>query len=95
MTMVNATRVKTSNAIVPAARRGRGRPPGSRNKRNIEADKKIAEGAMTIEDAIPDAFKGDAHALLMAIYKNPMMPIQLRIEAAARALPFRSPGSRP
>jgi hypothetical protein len=38
-----------------------------------------------------EAFHGDAHALLMTVYKNPMQPIGLRMEAAKAALPYEKP----
>jgi hypothetical protein len=33
-------------------------------------------------------FKGNAHALLMAIYKDHTLPLALRLEAAKAAIPF-------
>jgi hypothetical protein len=36
-------------------------------------------------------FAGDAHALLMAIYKDKRLPIELRADAAAKALPYEKP----
>jgi hypothetical protein len=39
----------------------------------------------------PDAFDGDAHALMMAVYKDPSQPIALRLEAAKAALPYEKP----
>jgi hypothetical protein len=49
----------------------RGRPKGARNKRTKEMIQLGQAAAAAIENAIPDAFIGDAHTLLMTIYKNP------------------------
>ena len=57
--------------------RPRGRPPGSPNKR------RKAETS--------DAFTGDAHALLMQIYKDPNQPIELRLDAAKAAIRYEKP----
>ena len=38
-----------------------------------------------------DAFDGDAHALLVAIYKDPAQPIALRLDAAKAAISFEKP----
>src|SRR5262249_28130235 len=54
----------------PGERRG-GRQPGSLNLRTVERQEAIAAWAAELNEIIPDAFQGDAHALLMAIYKNP------------------------
>ncbi len=41
--------------------------------------------------AVPDAFEGDAHAFLIAIYKDPRQPIELRLEAAGKAIRYEKP----
>ena len=51
--------------------RARGRPKGARNKRTKEIIQLGQAAAAAIENAIPDVFIGDAHTLLMTIYKNP------------------------
>ena len=38
-----------------------------------------------------EVFHGDAHALLMTVYKDLKQPIGLRIEAAKAALPYEKP----
>jgi hypothetical protein len=38
-----------------------------------------------------EVFHGDAHALLMTVYKDLNQPIGLRIEAAKAALPYEKP----
>lgn len=44
-----------------------------------------------VEDALPDAFKGDAHALLISVYKDPSHPLPLRLDAAKAAISFEKP----
>ena len=39
----------------------------------------------------PEIFEGDAHALLMSVYKDPNQPIGLRMEAAKATLPYEKP----
>ena len=38
-----------------------------------------------------DAFDGDAHSLLVAIYKDKSRPVELRLEAAKAAIRFEKP----
>ena len=61
---------------------GPGRPPGRKNNATLA----IEEAARKAADAIDAAFDGDAHAFLQAVYRNPAMPLEIRIMAAGRAL---------
>jgi hypothetical protein len=61
-----------------------GRKKGTRNKRTVERQETIAR----VEETIPDAFQGDAHALLVAIYKDPAVDARSRLDAAKAALPY-------
>jgi hypothetical protein len=36
-------------------------------------------------------FKGDAHAFLMMVYKDPSLPLALRLDAAKAAITFEKP----
>lgn len=74
----------------PGERRG-GRQKGTPNKRSIALEEKVREAASIIESTLPEAFKGDAHALLMTVYKDPTHPIPLRIDAAKAAISFEKP----
>ena len=38
-----------------------------------------------------DVFQGDAHAFLMMVYKDPSLPLALRLDAAKAAIPFEKP----
>ena len=40
---------------------------------------------------MPDAFTGDAHAFLMLVYKDPRQPMELRLEAAGKAIRYEKP----
>lgn len=40
---------------------------------------------------ISNAFQGDAHALLVAVYKDPSVPLELRVDAAKKAVHFEKP----
>jgi len=66
---------------------GPGRPKGSRNKATLAIEAAAREAAA----AIDEAFEGDAHAFLAAVYRNPAVPLDLRILAASRALRVEKP----
>lgn len=66
---------------------GPGRPPGSKNKKTLA----IEEATRQAVAAIDGAFEGDAHAFLQAVYKNPDIPLEIRIQAASRALRVEKP----
>lgn len=68
-----------------------GRKPGSKNRRTAKLETAMAEAEAEISAALGEPFNGDAHALLMAIYKNPAQPIELRIDAAKAAIRFEKP----
>jgi hypothetical protein len=45
-----------------------------------------------IADALGDqAFPGDAHALLMGVYKDQSQPVELRVQAAKAAIGYEKP----
>ena len=68
-----------------------GRQKGSRNKRMQEREEATAQAIALIGEAIPDAFAGDAHAFLVAVYKNPKLDHHTRQDAAKAALPYEKP----
>jgi len=47
--------------------------------------------AQTIEAVIGPAFEGDAHALLMAVYKDAALALDLRVDAAKAAIRYEKP----
>lgn len=69
----------------------RGRPRGAKNKRTEEREAAMQEVAEIISASIPDAFAGDSHALLMAVYKDPSQPVERRLDAAKAAIPYEKP----
>lgn len=48
----------------------------------------MAQMADMVTEALPSAFHGDAHAFLMATYKNETLPYQMRLQAASVAINF-------
>lgn len=72
--------------------RGRGRPPGAKNKRTQEREQRATEAARQITEALgADAFDGDAHAFLVAVYKNPLNEFAHRLDAAKAAIRYETP----
>ena len=69
----------------------RGRPKGQKNKRTAEREEAMAEASRSIAATLPNAFEGDAHALLMAVYKDPSNDIDLRVDAAKAAIRYERP----
>lgn len=69
----------------------RGRPKGAKNQHTLDREEHIAAAAVAVEDALPDAFKGDAHALLMLVYKNTANELQVRLDAAKAAIAYEKP----
>ena len=68
-----------------------GRVKGSRNKAVVAREAAMAEAAKLLSASDGDKFDGDAHALLKAVYQNPVFPISLRNDAAKAALRIESP----
>lgn len=63
-----------------------GRQKGSKNKKTLLLEQ---EGRAIIEEALgKSAFDGDAHSLLILIYKNEALPLQIRLDAAKVAIRF-------
>jgi hypothetical protein len=61
------------------------------NARTVEREVAMQEAAARIADALPEAFDGDAHSLLMAVYKDVARPIELRVDAAKAAIRYEKP----
>jgi hypothetical protein len=70
----------------------RGRPKGAKSTRTVEREAAMQEAAKKAAEALGvEAFGGDAHALLMMIYKNTAHPIELRVDAAKAAIGYEKP----
>ena len=69
-----------------------GRKAGTPNKRTVALRTATATAAERISATLgSEVFHGDAHALLMTVYKDLNQPIGLRMEAAKAALPYEKP----
>ena len=51
----------------------------------------MAAAAKVIEAVLPNVFIGDAHALLMLTYKNELLDIDVRLDAAKAAVRYEKP----
>lgn len=49
------------------------------------------EVAEKIISVLPGAFEGDAHALLMMLYKDTTQPLDIRLDAAKAAIGYEKP----
>ena len=73
-----------------------GRKAGTPNKRTVALRTATATAAEQISATLgSEVFHGDAHALLMTVYKDLKQPIGLRMEAAKAALPYEKPRLAP
>lgn len=72
---------------LPGERRG-GRKKGTPNKRTVAVQDAMLEASTKLAKSLHDAFDGDAHALLMAIYKNNALPLDIRLDAAKAAVRY-------
>jgi hypothetical protein len=75
--------------------RARGRPKGAKNKRTAAREAAMKEMAAQIGKAVGDAFEGDALAYLISVYKDPLKPETLRIDAAKAAIRYERPALAP
>jgi hypothetical protein len=76
---------------LPGERRG-GRQTGTPNKRTEALTRAQAEASEKVTLALgPDAFNGDAHALLVSVYRDMNLPMELRLNAAKAAVAYEKP----
>ena len=71
--------------------RPRGRPVGFKFQHTREREARVQEASAALNELLPSAFKGDAHALLMAVYKDTTLPLQTRLDAAKSAIAYEKP----
>ena len=72
-------------------REGAGRPRGAKNKRTRQVEAAMKAAAANFAEVVPDAFAGDGVAFLQVVYKDPSMPLAVRLDAAAKAARFERP----
>lgn len=73
-------------------RSGAGRPKGAKSTRTKEREEALSKAAEQIASVLGEnAFQGDAHALLMAVYKNQDLPLKARLDAAIAAIGYEKP----
>lgn len=81
--------------MVDSPRRGPGRPVGSSSRTTLARKLKLEQMAARISEDLDGesvkAFDGDAHEFLMSIYKDPRMPVLLRVDAAKACVPYEKP----
>jgi hypothetical protein len=77
------------------SRAGAGRPAGKETPRVGERRKAtrevVAKAVERFETDHPNAFPGDAVALLQCVYRNPNIDLAVRIDAASKAARFERP----
>jgi hypothetical protein len=69
----------------------RGRPKGAKSQHTKEREQRVEAAARALEGVIPEAFTGDAHTYLMAVYKDPTLPVKDRLAAAVAAIGYEKP----
>lgn len=72
-------------------RPGAGRKPGSIGKRTKQLQDAVRQAREARRVLGPDAFDGDAHALLTLVYRDTSLPLDVRIHAATVAISYESP----
>ena len=60
---------------------------GGRDKKTLALEEAARQAAASIDGA----FEGDAHAFLAAVYRDPAVPLEIRITAAGKALRVEKP----
>lgn len=69
-----------------------GRRKGTPNRITIEREAAVEQAHEQIAQVLgPTVFDGDAHAMLMTVYKDTSQPLVLRIDAAGKAIGYEKP----
>lgn len=69
-----------------------GRKKGTQNRITQAREVAVEEFKEQIEEVLgPSAFTGDAHALLMSIYKDATQSVVIRLDAARAAIGYEKP----
>jgi hypothetical protein len=76
-------------------RDGAGRPKGSQSaqtRKRREAVRVVSQAVVAqFETEHPDAFQGDSVDFMRCIYRNPTLPLDVRLDAASKAARFERP----
>ena len=72
-------------------REGAGRPKGAKNKRTAAVEAAIQVVAAKFKNQTPEAFDGDGVAYLQTVYRDPGLPVDMRIDAAAKSARYERP----
>ena len=75
----------------PSTGQPRGRPKGAKSKRTLDRQRAVQDAVKAIEASLPESFDGDAHALLMLVYKDVRLPLGIRLDAAKTAIGYEKP----
>ena len=76
---------------VPKGIRVGGRQKGTPNRRSAAVKQAGAEAVERLMAGIEDPFDGDAHALMVLVYKDQGQPMPLRLDAAKGAIRYEKP----
>lgn len=69
-----------------------GRRKGTPNRITVEREAAVEQAHEQIAQVLgPTVFDGDAHAMLMTVYKDTTQPLVLRIDAAGKAIGYEKP----
>src|SRR5215475_5820777 len=73
-----------------------GRKKGSKNKRTLLLEGAVRQSQDNAKRILGDeTFEGDAHSLLVLIYKDNSLPLAVRLDAAKAAIRFEKPAMSP
>jgi hypothetical protein len=72
-------------------REGAGRPLGAKNRRTAAVEAAMQSVAAKFLAEVPQAFDGDGVAYLQTVYRDPALPVDVRIDAAAKAARYERP----
>jgi hypothetical protein len=67
------------------------RPRGAKNKRTAAVEAAMQVVAAKFKDAMPEAFDGDGVAYLQTVYRDPALPVSVRVDAAAKSARYERP----
>jgi hypothetical protein len=64
---------------------------GAKNRRTIAIETAMQVVTAKFKDEVPAAFDGDGVAYLQTVYRDPVLPVDVRIDAAAKAARYERP----